>query len=188
MIKKLIHSLFIIFLCIFLVGCGNTENKEDINKNDNKTNNTQKEDKGSKEEQLLKSVGLTLEDIEPDEEYYRVKFDEDDEEFTFYMEKGTERNIGRYAEKIYNAGKKAAKDNKLYKASFNFYMNDGSAEEYIPKSASEINDTITYNYIDQFGYYYGNYTVTITMGAVSDMDGERNDDVYYPVYTISIGI
>jgi len=189
--KKILISLLTILLCFTLIGCDEKENQSETGGNEQNQeqnqNNQENNANLSEEEQILAKVGLTFKDIEPIEEYYRYKYDEDDDEFIFYMEKGTERNIGRYANQLYENAKEASKNQKLYKAGFNFYMNDGTAEEYLYKTADEINADISYNYIDQFGYYYNNLSVAITFAAVSDMDGERDDDVYYPIYTVSIG-
>ena len=190
---KILSIVIMLFIGLFvLTGCGgkkDTNNKEIGNSGENGVVMEQQNqnDNMSEEEKLLSKVGLELSQITPNEEYYRMEYDADDKEFTFYMEKGTERNIGEYAHKVYNACKEVATDNKIYKANFNFYMNDGSAEEYTLKTVEEINSGITYMFLDQFGYYFGGETISITYAAVTDMDGERNDDIYYPVYTVSFG-
>jgi len=45
----------------------------------------------------------------------------------------------------------------------------------------------TTNYIGQFGYYLNGATIDVTVCSASDMDGEKDDDIYYPIYTISFG-
>jgi len=187
--KKLIFSFLALALTLSLVGCGGETEVENGGTNNNNTNNNTNNNQSqnsnaSDEEKFLTKFGLKMSDIEPDEEYYRVDFDED--EFTFYMEKGTERNVGKYINKVYNACKNVASDGKIYKASFNFYMRDGNVEEYAVKSENEINEGFSFMHLDQFGYYYGNLEVAVTVSALTDMDGERDDDVYYPVYSISL--
>ena len=195
--KKVISILIIAVMLIaglfVLTGCGDNEtatggsSSSGTSTNDGTEKQQNQNDNMSEEEKLLAKVGLELSKVKPNEEYYRMKYDADDKEFTFYMEKGTEKNVGEYVHKVYNACKEISSDKKIYKANFNFYMQDGNVEEYVIPSIDEINSGSTTNYIGQFGYYLNGATIDVTVCSASDMDGEKDDDIYYPIYTISFG-
>lgn len=186
--KKILLSLLTIVMCFLLVGCGN-ENKPNNDKGNTENKKEQKENNENKadpKEDILKKVGLELSKIEPDEEFYIVDFDDVDDGFTFYMEKGTEKNVGEYVHKIYNACKNIASDGKIYQATFSFYMKDSTTPELELESKETING---YGfYIGQFGYLYNGNTVTITIGSLTDYDEVRNDDLDYPIYTFDINV
>ena len=187
----LIISVMLIVGLFVLTGCGDNEtatggsSSSGTSRNDGTEKQQNQNDNMSEEEKLLAKVGLELSKVKPNEEYYRMKYDADDKEFTFYMEKGTEKNVGEYVHKVYNACKEISSDKKIYKANLNFFMQNGNVEEYELKSVAEINEGSTYNYIGQFGYLYGGGTITVTVCSASDMDGEKDDDIYYPIYTVS---
>lgn len=136
---------------------------------------------GSPMEDLLARAGLTLADIEPDEPYYRVGLD-DDENIIFYMEKETERNTAVYLNKLVEATRAAADDGKLYEADFNFYMGSNLTEFPPLPPDEEINGYA--NYLAQYGYMKNGATVSVTFGNIADFDPERGDDVYYPTYSV----
>lgn len=164
----------------------NTTDTSQISDNDNssKKDNTSK-DNFDPMEKMLNKAGVTLEDIQPTEETFDMVFDSDDDEISFYMEKETERDASAYMNKIVDTCKATSDDGKLYEANFNFFMGTDMTEFPPLPSSEEINDGMIY--LMQFGYLKNGATITVTAARLTDMHPERNDDIYYPVYTISFG-
>ena len=169
-----------------LIGCTEDEKQETTKPTvKDSQSETKNENHGKKTEGVfLKEVGLKLSSIEPTEKYYRISFDESDT-VIFYMETTTEKQVGEYIHKVYNACKKVADDRKIYDANFNFYLNDRSATELKLPSKEQIDTDGKYNYITQFGYLYNGQPICVTIGSLNDIDSERNGN-YYPVYTVTI--
>lgn len=187
--KKFVAILLAVLMLFSLVACGgSTEAPETDNGAETSAETTTQSsavsDNADPMDKTLSKAGLELSAVTPDEKTFDVDFDADDDEITFYMEKGTEKNVYAYMNKLLQACKAASDDGKLYEANFNFYMGS-DLEEFTDYPTEEANEE--YMYLMQFGYMKNGATVTVTAGSVSDMHPERSDDIYYPVYTVSFG-
>lgn len=187
--KKITVILFMILLALVLVSCSSDKSTENDNEKtiEEKTdveNDSEAVQESDPMEAMLKKAGVDLEKVMPDEAVFDTVFDESDEEISFYMEKETEKDTAAYLQKIMEECKAASDDGILYEANLDFYMGTNLTElEELP-SAEEINSE--YWYLLQYGYLKDGNTVTVTIGSLSDMHPERNDDIYYPLYTLSL--
>lgn len=198
--KKLLAILLMSALILTLVSCtsddketNGKENERVEAKNEDENDEASEETDGNKTEEqkeesdpmtaMLEKAGMDIEGITPDEPLFDTVFDEEDEEISFYMEKETEKDTAVYLNKILDASKEASDDGMLYEANFDFYMGSELTELAELPAADEINEK--YSYLLQYGYLKDGNTVTVTVGSFSDMHPDRNDDIYYPVYTVS---
>jgi hypothetical protein len=191
--KKILAAVLVLTMALIFAACGGEDKPqpsqqiEPAPQSENQPESTPEDSTNEMPsdptEALLYKTGLKLSDIEPNEEYYRAAADS--EKIVFYMEKETERNTAVYLRKLVAACEKASDNGEVYVADTKFFMGGEKTLLELP-SDEEINGYMMY--LAQFGYVKDGSTFTVTFGNVDDFDPERNDEVYYPTYSVAIGI
>ena len=202
--KKILLLLLSVVLVFSLVACVGKDD-EKTPSNDNKTtSSTQNDDfilsrddvtsseddeieKNNGEEtdpvtKVLNEAGLDLEAITPAEATFDYTFDEGSSTFTFYMELDTETNTAAYLNKIVEACKSVADDEKLYEANFGFALGNRTELSKLP-DADKISNT---TYLYSFCYLIDGEAIGVSISRFTEKNKERGDAVSYPTYSIAL--
>ena len=175
--KRIISIIAILMLLLSLVACGGKSNAPANDKSTDGNSSTQgNSENPDNAKDLLARYGLNLDEVKPDE-MTDSTFAKDSTSMTasLWLEgiESTDFDKDAYIEKLYGFVLKAADDGKIYEP---YALIMGNKDEMELEVGSMIY---------QWGYIHGGKSITITIGMVSDMKPDSDEDKYIPVVTLA---
>lgn len=131
-------------------------------------------------EERLNRAGLTLESIEPEQEYVHSIFD--GYNIKFFFTSDASLDVGAYYYQVMDACKAASDDGKIYEATSGTFSGSGDEAEFQPKAQG---DYIELDAALIFGIYHDGNPATISVMMELDNDKEQ-DNQFCPAFSILI--